>query len=767
MADAGWPGGTKPGPGGRVAGGTCPTCGHAYAPGARFCDGCGNPVAPTIDPAGDGAAPQAPPDELFDTLRSATLGEYDLYGLLGRGGMASVYLALDLALNRQVAIKVISTREMHSDDGAARFLREAQTAAHLSHPNIIPIHSVKRTPELLYFVMRFVEGSPLDAVIKEAGTLPVRMARAILSQVATALQFAHRKGVIHRDIKPANIMIDEDGNSIVTDFGIAKVESGTNLTMTGAVMGTPYYMSPEQISGHQISGAADQYSLGVVAYEMLTGRPPFMGDSVMTLMKAHLWDPPQPLHELRPELPVHLANTVMRMLSKEPAERWPDLSEFVRALDAKHLPEDDALRSQIIDLTKTNASKRPRISVPLSPMPPVRRPRPAAEAPPPPPAADPLTTARKEVERLEAEDRKRLEADRMATERIDAAPLAKAVAASAPTAQLSAYESVGGTAPRQAPPGAVPAIARKSPAPGGRRRLVLAGLGVAGVAIAAGGLWFARANSNSQRTAAPPPLAADSAQPAATDSTVAPTNAEARVTTSLPTAPPQTPAPEPARTKLAAAPPNAADVKATVAKAPDPKAPDPKATVAKAPDAKTPDSKQVTAPAPVVPKPSAVKAETASKVAAPPSAAPQKVASSDAGAKLPATAPVGPSAADLAAAKALACSNPATASTLLTTAFAGDAAAKFSALYQPRDGGDGKAKASFIDMLKGARGATASVRTERNEPTVDGCHWLMAVDLKWVNAFGQPRQKSVQLRVQLDGSGGAARIAQVFGATGL
>ena len=190
MADAGWPGGTKPGPGGRVAGGTCPTCGHAYAPGARFCDGCGNPVAPTIDPAGDGAAPQAPPDELFDTLRSATLGEYDLYGLLGRGGMASVYLALDLALNRQVAIKVISTREMHSDDGAARFLREAQTAAHLSHPNIIPIHSVKRTPELLYFVMRFVEGSPLDAVIKEAGTLPVRMARAILSQVATALQFA-------------------------------------------------------------------------------------------------------------------------------------------------------------------------------------------------------------------------------------------------------------------------------------------------------------------------------------------------------------------------------------------------------------------------------------------------------------------------------------------------------------------------------------------------------------------------------------------------
>ena len=448
------------GPSSETAGGTCAECGAGHPLGARFCAGCGNPVAldaewPVRRPP---ASAQAPADELIEALRHATLGEYDVYGLLGRGGMASVYLALDLALNRKVAVKVISTSMMTTEDSATRFLREAQTAAALNHPNIIPIYSVRRTADLLYFVMRYVEGSPLDAVIRESRTLSVRMTRAILSQVASALQFAHRKGVVHRDIKPANIMIDEDGNAIVTDYGIAKVEAGKNLTMTGAVMGTPYYMSPEQISGHQITGAADQYSLGVMAYEMLIGRTPFAGDSVMTLLKAHLWDPPQPIREIRTELTPHLADTVMRMLAKAPADRWPDLSEFVRALDAKNLPEDDDLRSQIIDLAKTGIANRLRISVPLSPVPPARPARSApagsnstsgvtlhdvelaaasggdvASAGQSHETVDPLTAARREVERLEAEHReaqrldaarreaKRLDAEREATERAEAA----------------------------------------------------------------------------------------------------------------------------------------------------------------------------------------------------------------------------------------------------------------------------------------------------------------------------------------------------------
>ena len=272
----------------RFAGATerCDRCSAPVAVGAKYCAECGFALPVLTDTAaGDGGGVPVE-DPLLEPLRRATLGEYDIYGLLGRGGMASVYLALELALDRKVAIKVISSALVNSEEMIARFLREARTAAALNHPHIIPIYAARRSPELLYFVMRYVEGSPLDVAIDSAGVLSVQMTRVILSQVAGALQVAHRRGVIHRDIKPANIMLDEDGNAIVADFGIAKVESGPSLTESGTVVGTPYYMSPEQIEGHRLTGAADQYSLGVVAYEMLTGRVPFAGESMMSVIRA-------------------------------------------------------------------------------------------------------------------------------------------------------------------------------------------------------------------------------------------------------------------------------------------------------------------------------------------------------------------------------------------------------------------------------------------------------------------------------------------------
>ena len=210
--------------------------------------------------------------------------------------------------------------------------------------------------------------------------MPLDMARPILSQVANALQFAHKKGIVHRDIKPANIMVDEDGNAVVTDFGIAKVAEARGLTMTGATVGTPYYMSPEQYSGTNISGAADQYSLGIVAYEMLTGKTPFEGDSIMTVMKGHLMDPPPPLTDRRSDLPKNVADTIMRMLEKAPEDRFADLTDLVKALDARVLNDDDPVRTQMIMLVKTGMENRPRMSVPLSPVPLGKRPTPRSAA---------------------------------------------------------------------------------------------------------------------------------------------------------------------------------------------------------------------------------------------------------------------------------------------------------------------------------------------------------------------------------------------------
>jgi len=357
---------------------TCARCGEPIPPGARYCARCGadisgeqgNVATAYVAPA-DLARATAPEATLLELLRQATIGEYDVQAELGRGGMAAVFLAHDIALDRKVAIKVMSPALLTGEGMAERFKREARTSASLSHPNIIPIYAVKQSAHLLFFVMKFIEGRALDSVIGEVGPLPLPLVQAVLHQVGDALGYAHRRGIIHRDIKPANIMVDGDGHTIVTDFGIAKVVEAKGLTMTGATVGTPAYMSPEQCAAREITGASDQYSLGIVAYEMLTGKPPFEADTLVGLLYAQCHTPPAPITAARADLPAPIAAAVMRMLEKEPAQRFASVEEAVKALGGTPMDLDDPRREEMKLLARkgTAAELRQRVRTPVSPVP--------------------------------------------------------------------------------------------------------------------------------------------------------------------------------------------------------------------------------------------------------------------------------------------------------------------------------------------------------------------------------------------------------------
>jgi serine/threonine-protein kinase len=335
----------------------------------------------------------APLDELA-LLRAVTLGEYEIHGELGRGGMAAVYLAHEIALDRKVAIKVISANLGNADDLVERFRREARTSASLSHPNIIPIYAVRDVEGLLFFVMKLVDGRPLDSVVRDAAPLPVSTVQAIFSQVGSAVGYAHRRGVVHRDIKPGNILVDDEGWCVVTDFGIAKVAESVGLTTSGMMVGTPSYMSPEQCLGKDVGPASDQYALGVVAYELLTGKLPFPGTSMMSVMYAHVNTPAPAVEDLRGDIPADIAAAVMRMLEKEPEDRFPNLETAVATMGSLTQSQDETTRSQLITLAK--AGTRPlvvRHSTPRSPIPLNRTPAPIGTATPAPTTLTPAPVA--------------------------------------------------------------------------------------------------------------------------------------------------------------------------------------------------------------------------------------------------------------------------------------------------------------------------------------------------------------------------------------
>jgi serine/threonine protein kinase len=335
-----------------VSGLTCAQCETPIGTGTRFCPSCGSLVSAVPGDSGETTGGARGGTYLLERIRQLTAGEFEIERELGRGGMAAVYLAQDIPLDRKVAIKVMMPELSSNVDMAERFKREARTAAGLSHPHIIPIYSVREIDDLLFFVMKYVAGRPLDAIIGETGPLPIPVVRTILSQVASALAFAHRKGIVHRDIKPGNILIDEEGWAVVTDFGIAKVAQQTSLTMAGGTVGTPTYMSPEQCVGGEITGASDQYSLGIVGYQMLVGTLPFEADTVMSSMWAHVNETPPSIDLARPDCPSRLAAAVTRMLSKDPGDRWPSITDAAAAVGAVDAREGDATRRQLLDLAK-------------------------------------------------------------------------------------------------------------------------------------------------------------------------------------------------------------------------------------------------------------------------------------------------------------------------------------------------------------------------------------------------------------------------------
>ncbi|MBO0715002.1 MAG: Stk1 family PASTA domain-containing Ser/Thr kinase, partial [Acidimicrobiales bacterium] len=248
---------------------------------------------------------------------------------IARGGMAEVYLAQDLNLSRPVALKVLSPELSLDPSFVDRFRREAQASANLSHPNIVSVYDWGEADHTYFIVMEYVDGPSLSQLIRTDGPLPADRAAGIAAQVAAALDFAHHRGVIHRDVKPGNVLLTDDERVKVTDFGIARAaDADDNLTKTGAVMGTATYFSPEQALGQQVDARTDVYSLGVVLYEMVTGRPPFSGDSPVSIAYKHVGEAPPSPRSVNPAVPTQLEAVIERAMAKAPANRYSTANEL-------------------------------------------------------------------------------------------------------------------------------------------------------------------------------------------------------------------------------------------------------------------------------------------------------------------------------------------------------------------------------------------------------------------------------------------------------
>ncbi len=287
--------------------------------------------------------PIKPEDELGSHVAQVLSANYELENEVGRGGMGIVYCARDRRLKREIAIKVLPPELSFRADIRQRFLREAETAAQLNHPNIVPIYTVEERDNLVYFVMAYIKGDNLGVRLQQHGPMPPVEVRRILKEVAEALAYAHNRNVIHRDIKPDNIIIDDEtGRAMVTDFGIARALTDTGdsrLTATGMAIGTPAYMSPEQSAGDKaLDGRSDLYSLGVVGYQMLCGQTPFVASNTPSMLVKHLSEKPIPVDERWPDLPPDLSRAVMMCLEKDPADRFPNASAFAVALSGGSMP---------------------------------------------------------------------------------------------------------------------------------------------------------------------------------------------------------------------------------------------------------------------------------------------------------------------------------------------------------------------------------------------------------------------------------------------
>jgi serine/threonine protein kinase len=312
-------------------------------------------------------------------------GRYRLDRELARGGMATVWIAEDPLLSRRVAVKLLLPELAVDDALRVRFRNEAIAAAKLTHPGIVATYDTGDDDGTAYIVMELVDGMTLRRLIDDRGRLPVHEAVDISSQVADALEHAHRQGLVHRDIKPANVLVQADGRAKVTDFGIAKAAGGDDLTRTGTVVGTARYLAPEQVNGHAVDGRADVYALGLVLYEMLAGRAPFGGDSDMATAVARLTNAPEPIRAARPEVSRPLEDVLARSLARDPEYRYQSAQAFKDAL------------APGLDMAPTGRLAPP--APPRRPSPPPDGPSPTQVAPSPPRPAPPQPPAGRQARR--------------------------------------------------------------------------------------------------------------------------------------------------------------------------------------------------------------------------------------------------------------------------------------------------------------------------------------------------------------------------------
>jgi eukaryotic-like serine/threonine-protein kinase len=296
---------------------------------------------------------------------------YEVVRRVGVGGMADVYLAEDTQLGRQVALKILHPQYAGDASFVERFRREALSAAKLQHPNIVQIYDSGQEGDFNFIVMEYVEGRSLKDYLSEVGQMEIREAARVAGEVLTALAYAHRTGLVHRDIKPGNILLSDDGKVQVTDFGIARAEAGSTMTQTGTILGTAYYLSPEQAQGLPLDGRSDIYSLGVVLYEMLTGRRPFEGDSPVSIAYKHVREMPRPPSNFREDVPRPLEAIVLNGLAKRPEDRYSsaalmrrDLEAFVAGKEVTATvkipaPEDSTQVIRTVGVLERQAVKRP------------------------------------------------------------------------------------------------------------------------------------------------------------------------------------------------------------------------------------------------------------------------------------------------------------------------------------------------------------------------------------------------------------------------
>ena len=261
-------------------------------------------------------------------------GRYEIEELVGTGGMSSVYRARDSVLERRVALKILHEHFSADPEYVERFRREARAIARLNHPNIVTVIDRGEFGKRQFIVFEHIPGENLKEVVEREGQLPVAQALALTHQIARGLAFAHQHGVVHRDVKPQNVLLDESGTAKVTDFGIARsLDPGEELTQTGTLLGTSDYIAPEQASGEPIDARSDQYSLGVLLYELLTGEVPYPADSFMAVAMRHLRDPVPSVRERRRDVPDRVDKIVARAMAKRPADRFPSTEAMMGAIE--------------------------------------------------------------------------------------------------------------------------------------------------------------------------------------------------------------------------------------------------------------------------------------------------------------------------------------------------------------------------------------------------------------------------------------------------